>query len=115
MQIKLICFNPQYSVNVETNIGKKFLKFIEQHFPKTNKFHKIFNKNNVKVSYSGLPNFANMIKLHISRILSEEKTRDQPKCNCRQKDTSQWTHFRPFAINSTLKLHVESSWKLHRF
>ena len=74
-------------MNVETNIGKTFLKLIDKHFPKTNKFHKIFNRNNVKVSYSCLPNFANIIKSHNNRILSEEKTQDQPKCNCRQKDT----------------------------
>ena len=73
-------------MNVETNIGKTFLKLIDKHFPKTNKFHKIFNRNNVKVSYSCLPNFANIIKSHNNRILSEEKTQDQPKCNCRQKD-----------------------------
>ena len=30
-------------------------------------------------------------------------------------NTSQWTHLRRFAIESTAKLHVESSWKLHRF
>ena len=29
-----------------------------------------------------------MIKAHSNRILSEEKTQDQPKYNCRQKDTS---------------------------
>ena len=86
-QINIIWFNPLYSVKVETNIGKTFLKLIENNFPKTNKFHKIFNRNNVKVSYSCLPNFANMIKSHNNRILSEEKTQDQPKCNCRQKDT----------------------------
>ena len=41
-----------------------------------------------KVSYSCSPNFASMIKLlHNNRILSEEKTQDQPKCNCWQKDT----------------------------
>ena len=74
-------------MNVETNIGKAFLKLIDKHFPKTNKFHKIFNRNNVKVSYSCLPNFANITKLHNNRILSEEKTQDQPKCNCKQKDT----------------------------
>ena len=50
-------------MNVETNIGKTFLKLIDKHFPKTNKFHKIFNKNNVKVSYSCLPNIAEMIKI----------------------------------------------------
>ena len=86
-QRKIIWFNPPYSVNVETNIGKTFLKLIDKHFPKTNKFHKIFNRNNVKVSYSCLPNFANIIKSHNNRILSEEKTQDQPKCNCWQKDT----------------------------
>ena len=74
-------------MNVETNIGKTFLKLIDKHFPKTNKFHKIFNRNNVKVSYSCLPNFANMIKSNNNRILSEEKTQDQRKSNCRQKDT----------------------------
>ena len=78
-QRKIICFNPPYSVNVETNIGKTFLNLIDKHFPTTNKFHKIFNRNNVKVSYSCLPNFANMIKSHNNRVLSEEKTQDQPK------------------------------------
>ena len=73
-------------MNVKTNIGKTFLKLLDKHFLKTNKFHKIFNRNNVKVSYSCLPNFANMIKSLNNRILSEEKTQDQPKCNCRQKD-----------------------------
>ena len=28
---------------------------------------------------------------------------------------SQWTHLRRFAIDSTSKFHVESSWKLLRF
>ena len=41
----------------------------------------------IKVSYSCLPNSGNIIKFHNNRILSEEKTQDQPKCNCRQKDT----------------------------
>ena len=66
---------------------KTFLKLIVKHFPKTNKFHKIFNRNNVKVSYRCLPNFANMLKSRNSRILSEEKTQEQPKCNWGQKDT----------------------------
>ena len=44
-QRKIIWFNPPYSMNVETNIGKTFLKLIGKHFPKTNKFHKIFNRN----------------------------------------------------------------------
>ena len=86
-QRKIIWFNPPYSVNVETNIGKIFLNLIDRHFLKINKFYKIFNRNNVKVSYSCLPNFGNIIKPYNNRILSEEKTQDQPKCNCQQKDT----------------------------
>ena len=30
-------------------------------------------------------------------------------------DITQWAHLRRFAIDSTAKFHVESSWKLHRF
>ena len=60
---------------------------MDEHFPKTNKFQKLFNRNNDKVSYSCLPNFTNMIKSHNNRILFDEKTQDQPKCNCRQKDS----------------------------
>ena len=59
----IIWFNQPYSMNVEINIEKVLLKPIDKHFPKTNKFHKIFNRDNVKVSYSCLPNFFNMIKL----------------------------------------------------
>ena len=78
-QRKIIWFNPPYSVNVKTNIGKTFLKLFDKHFRKTNKFHKIFMSKLAAVVYQ--------IKSHNNRILSEEKTQDQPKCNCRQKDT----------------------------
>ena len=73
-QRKMIWFNPPYSVNAERNIGKTFLKRIDKHSPKTNMFHKIFNRNNVKVRYSCLHNFANIIKAYNKRILYEQKT-----------------------------------------
>ena len=66
---------------METNVGKTFLKFIDKHFPKAMKFHKMFNKNNVKVSYSCLPDLANMIKSRNNKILSEKTVHGQPKCN----------------------------------
>ena len=49
---KIIWYNPPYSANIKTNIGKTFLNLMKKHFPKTNKLHKIFNKNTVKISYS---------------------------------------------------------------
>ena len=85
-QRKITWFKPPYRVNGETNIGKTFLKLIYKHFPKTSKFHEIFNRNN-GYSYSCLHNFANIIKSHNNKILSEEKSQGQPKCNCRQKNT----------------------------
>ena len=52
--IKKICrFNPPHRVNMQTNIGKTFLKLIEKHFPKANSFHKIFNRNIQLYLYTG--------------------------------------------------------------
>ena len=42
-----IWFNPLYSRAVITNVAKKFLQLKDLHFPPSNKFHKIFNRNNV--------------------------------------------------------------------
>ena len=83
---KITWFNLPYIE--ETNIGKTSLKLTDKHFPKTNKLHKIFNGNNVRVSNSCLPSFASMIKSLNNRTLSKETAQGQPKCNCRQKDTS---------------------------
>ena len=45
-------FNPPYSMNVQTNIGREFLNLVIKHFPKNHWCSKIFNKNNIKVSFS---------------------------------------------------------------
>ena len=110
-QRKIIWFNPPYSVNLEENIRKTFLRLIDKHFSKTNRFHKIFNKNNIRVSCSCLPNFANMIKAHNKRILSEEKTQDQPKWNCKHRNFFKYES----KVNSTeLSKHFREMKKRHR-
>ena len=63
---KVIWFNPRYSMNVETNIGKTFLKLVKKHFPRNNSFHKIFNKNTIKISYSCMRNISSIIPSHKS-------------------------------------------------
>ena len=72
----VIWFNP-------TNIGKKFFSLLDKHFPKTHQLHKLFNRNNVKVSYSSLLNFQSMIKGHNKNILNQQG-KPSP-CNCRDK------------------------------
>ena len=50
----IMWFNPSYSQNVKTNIGKRFLKLVKKHFPRGHKLYKIFNRNTLKLSYSCL-------------------------------------------------------------
>ena len=55
-QRNILWFNPPYSKTVKTKIGKFFLQLIKKHFPKEHRFHKIFNRNTLKLSYSCMPN-----------------------------------------------------------
>ena len=57
---KVIWFNPPYSLNVKTNMGKVFLRnLVRKHFPKS---HKIFDLNIIKISHSSMHNIKNLIK-----------------------------------------------------
>ena len=46
-------FNPPFSLNVDTNVGKDFLNIV-RNFPKNNILSSIVNTNTVKVSYRTL-------------------------------------------------------------
>ena len=61
---KIIWFNPPLWVNVKTNIGKIFLSLVKKHFLKNNKLRKIFNKNNVSISYSCMSSISSVIAGH---------------------------------------------------
>ena len=82
----ILWFNPPFSKNVRTNVGRTFLSLVRKHFPTHHKLHKIFNKNNMKVSYSCMSNIDSIIKGHNSAIMrSDDEKTDEPKklCNCR--------------------------------
>ena len=66
----IIWFNPPYSLNVRTNVAKIFLNLIDKCLPKGHKFHKLFNRNNLKVSYSCLPSIKKITTSHNKNILS---------------------------------------------
>ena len=63
-QRNITWFNPSYSQNVETKVGKCFLQLIDKHFPKSNPLHKIFNRNTLKLSYSCMSNVKTIISSH---------------------------------------------------
>ena len=61
--------NPSFSKYVKTNIGKKFFKLINRHFPKDHKMSKIFNKNMIKLSCGCFRNMGSVIASHNRRII----------------------------------------------
>ena len=78
--------NPVYSKIVKTKIGKFILQLIKKHFPKEHKFHKIFNKNTLKLSYSCMPSIKTKINAHNRDILRITLSKNARQCNCQQKE-----------------------------
>ena len=77
---KNISFNPPHSRNVKTNVGRQSLNLISKHFPQSHKLHKIFNKSNLKVTYSYMKNMNSVIKSHNSKVIRSTKVMtERPK------------------------------------
>ena len=81
----IIGLNPPYRVNVKTKIGRIFLRLIDKHFPRHHKYRKLFNRNNIKISYSCMPNMASVIQNHNTSLLKDPTPPDIKECSCRQK------------------------------
>ena len=82
---KIIWFNPPFSENVKTNIGKVFFKFLNKHFPPNSKLNKIFNRNTIIISYSCMRNIGSIISSHNRATLHPATT--SYGCNCRIKNS----------------------------
>ena len=82
---KINWFNPLHSLNVETNIGETFLKLVKKHFPRNNSFHKIFNKNTIKISYRVMRNISSIIASPNKSILRPKAA--EYGCNRRNKES----------------------------
>ena len=79
----IIWYNPPYSKNVATNLGKSFLKILDEEFPKDHVLHKIFNRNTVKISYSCMSNIKRNIDGHNKSVLTTKNVATR-NCNCRK-------------------------------
>ena len=79
----VIWYNPPYSSNVKTNVGKKFLTLLRKHFPPSSALYKLFNQKKVKLSYSCCPSMQTIISSHNAKVTSSKKTEDIGGCNCR--------------------------------
>ena len=78
---KVIWFNPPFSLNVKTDIGKEFFKLIRKHFPRNHSFSKMFNLNTIKISYSSMKNMKNLVKQHNARVLKNQEHSKKRSCN----------------------------------
>ena len=74
-----------YSFNVITNIGNIFLSLLKKHFPRKNKVYKIFNRNNVKISYSCMSNILSIIAGHNKLLVDPKITKYV--CTCWVENT----------------------------
>ena len=61
------------------------MRLIDKHFLSHYKFHKLFNRNNVKLSCSCMSNMKNFIQKHNSMIMEDPKPNNNKTCRCRQK------------------------------
>ena len=88
-QRNIIWFNPPFSKNVSTNVGKEFLKLVVKCFTKDHVLRKIFNRNTLKISYSCMPNVKQIIDGHNKTTVAKNEKQQQGEiknnCNCRKK------------------------------
>ena len=67
---KVTWFNPPFSKNVKTNIGKQFLAIIKETFPKTHPLYKHCNLNTIKLSYRCMNNMKREVSRHNNKLLN---------------------------------------------
>ena len=79
-------FTPPFNIQVKTNVGRMFLKLIDKHFPKNSMLASVFNRTNLKISYSCTENLERIVKKHNNKILNSKPVNTTKKdCNCRKK------------------------------
>ena len=63
-------------MNVRTRIGGTVFYLLSKYFPQGSKYHHVFNKNTVKVSYCCLPNMDTIIKGMNKKVLSNTEPKN---------------------------------------
>ena len=70
---------------MKTNVAKIFMRLSDKHFPRHHKCYKLFNRNNIKLSYSCMPRINNVIRKHNSKIMKDPAPSTIKTCNFRRK------------------------------
>ena len=106
----ILWFNPPYCSTVKTNVGGRFLKLINKHFPRSNPLHKVINRMNTKVSYRTTSNMKQIISSHNKKLLRKSETYfTYTHSNCKDFNIPMHLSF------SSIKLLGHShTWLLHK-
>ena len=101
---KVTYWNPPWSEDVKTHIGKEFLKIIKTSFPPNHKLYKVCNRNTIKLSYSCLPNMKVEVSKHNSKVLKAGEAQNvlDKRCDCRDKSTCPLPHLGCIAEKSVV-------------
>ena len=106
---KIIWYNPPYNVFIENNVGKLFFSLIAKHFKKGTFLGKLFNRNNLKLSYGTCPKIKNKIAAHNRKLLSVNADLEEDKCNCQRKDMCPMKGDGPCNVGSVVYLATLTS------
>ena len=78
-------FNPPYNSTVKTNVGKVFLKIVDESFPISHPLRHICNQNNIKISYCTMsPISAKISGLNQKKLYPHLTEELDLSCNCHQ-------------------------------
>ena len=80
---KIIYFNPPFNLDVETKIGREFLKIIDKSFPVGNPLRSKLTRHNMKLSYSTTTNMRGQISRHNTKLLAGDTVEQVDPCVCR--------------------------------
>ena len=72
-------------MEVVDKLGHEFFKLLKRNFPVTNPLNEILNKNNIKLSYSCMPNINSIINKSNTVKLNKEQYNEDSKYNCNNK------------------------------
>ena len=79
----IIYFCPPWNDALATNLGRRFLELVDSCFPVGTPFHKLFNRNTVKISYSTTKNMRSIITSNNNKLLKPLNNGNNPReCNC---------------------------------
>ena len=68
-------------MNVSAKVGHCFLNLINKNFPPHHKFLKIFNRKNMNISYSCMPNMKSRTNIHNKKVTKAKPSTQARECN----------------------------------